>query len=113
MALLSGGSYNLDIIHGLPPLINNLSLTQFSKNIAEKSFGKENVFILDEPSMGAEDFAFYVQKVPGTFMWIGGRNEEKGFINYMHHPQFNFDEKALSIGSKMHIRIALEYLNEK
>lgn len=47
--------------------------------------------------MGSEDFAYYLEKVPGVMMMIGARNEEKGFVHLMHHPEFDFDEEAPSI----------------
>ena len=39
-------------------------------------------------------------------MWLGARNESKGFVNQMHHPKFDFDEDALALGSKIHIKLA-------
>ncbi len=112
VALESGGEYVLNIIHGLPPLINDIEKSSFAERAVQKVVTKENVLILDKPIMGSEDFAYYLEKAPGAMIMIGARNEEKGFVNLMHNPKFDFDEDALSIGIKTHIQIALDYLEE-
>lgn len=109
---ISGGDYKLNIIDGLPPLINDDSMSEFSLKVGEEVLGKENVFLIKRPTMGAEDFAYYVKEVPGTYMWIGARNEEKGFVNMMHHPEFDFDEDSLVFGAKMNIDLALSFLKD-
>lgn len=106
----SGGQYKINIIPGVPPLINDMKKSAFVEETAEKVVTKENVLILDKPTMGSEDFAFYTEKIPGVMLMIGARNEEKGFVHLMHHPKFDFDEDALSIGTKLHIQLALDYL---
>lgn len=106
----SGGQYKLNIIPGVPPLINDIKSSTFAEIAAEKLVTKENVILLDKPNMGSEDFAFYTAKVPGTMIFVGARNEEKGFVHLMHHPKFDFDEAALSIGTKLHIQLAIDYL---
>lgn len=110
---ISGGTYEVNIIPGLPPLINDLEMGEFVVNESKDILGAKNVLILENPSMGGEDFAYYLQKIPGAFMWLGARNEKKGFINIMHHSKFDFDEDCLTLGSKMHIKLALSYLEKK
>lgn len=60
--------------------------------------------------MTAEDFSFYSQKVPACFFRLGVRNEAKGIVYGVHHPKFDADEKALSIGVANMANLALEYL---
>ena len=54
-----------------------------------------------EPLMIAEDFSYYQEKVPGTFMFLGCRNEDKGFTFPLHSSKFNFDEKVLLLGYRI------------
>ncbi|WP_367182627.1 M20/M25/M40 family metallo-hydrolase, partial [Thermococcus sp.] len=61
-------------------------------------------------SMGAEDFAYYLQRVPGAFLALGIRNEKKGIIYPPHHPKFNVDEDVLYLGTAMEVALALEFL---
>ena len=50
---------------------------------------------------GAEDFAYYAQKVPAAFLFLGARNEAKGCAYPHHHPRFNIDEDALPLGAAL------------
>ncbi len=59
-----------------------------------------------EPLMIAEDFAFYLKKVPGMFAFIGTKNEDKGYVYPLHSNQFNYDESILKVGLDYYIRIA-------
>ena len=62
--------------------------------------------------MGSEDFQEYVEKIPGTIMFLGGRNEEKD-VCYSHHSNFfNIDEDALPIGAASYAQFAIDYLNK-
>ena len=51
--------------------------------------------------MGAEDFGYYAQIIPGCFYRLGVRNETKGIIHNVHTPKFNIDEAAISNGIEM------------
>lgn len=59
-----------------------------------------------EPSMLAEDFAYYQQRVPGIFFYTGIRNEEKGYTYQLHSNKFNFDEKALLSTVNVYLKMA-------
>jgi metal-dependent amidase/aminoacylase/carboxypeptidase family protein len=60
--------------------------------------------------MGSEDFSFYLEKVPGTFVFLGAKNEEKGIVYPGHHPKFDLDEDTLPFGTALHVAVAREYL---
>jgi hippurate hydrolase len=51
--------------------------------------------------MGAEDFGYYTQQIPGCFFRLGVRNEEQGIIHNVHTPKFNVDERSIEIGIGM------------
>ena len=104
----SGASYTMDVRRGLPVLVNNDEKVEQAEKIGVDIVGPENVIRLRHPSMGAEDFAFFSEKIPAVFTWIGARNEEKGFVHMMHNPRFDFDEAALAIGTEMLCRTAVE-----
>lgn len=108
---ISGGEYKLNVIPGLPPLINDKEHIYLAEKSAKKVLGDKNVIILDKPQMGGEDFSYYLEKIPGAFFMLGAGNEEKGKTYLMHHPKFDFDEDALVLGAKLHIQIALDYLD--
>ncbi|MBK8344925.1 MAG: amidohydrolase [Bacteroidetes bacterium] len=92
-----GGTVDVNIAIGYPVLTNNDALTQRSYDRAVAYLGKENV-IITTPRMGAEDFAFYSQKVPACFYRLGSGNPDKGITSNIHTPTFNIDENALVTG---------------
>ena len=99
--------YELKIDELTPPTINDPEMARFARKVAEK-YGLKHGEV--PPTMGAEDFAFYLQKVPGAFLALGIRNEEKGIIHPHHHPKFDVDEDVLHLGTAMEVSLALEFL---
>lgn len=102
-----GATYHLDIVRGLPALINDVPATDYAKSVAEELIGAENVFEVEHPMMGAEDFAYFAKAVPSSFMWLGSGNAEKGFTYLAHHPKFDFDEDAMATGIKILCGVAM------
>jgi amidohydrolase len=98
--------YKLDIETLGGALKNNNVIVDKVKDIAIKLVGKNNVIILDEPSMGGEDFADYLKYVPGCFIYIGTKNENKNIIYGWHNPKFDIDEDVLSLGAELLEKIA-------
>lgn len=71
--------------------------------------GEENVKLA--PSfMGSEDFAVFLEKVPGSFLFLGTRNEKAGAIYPPHNPYFTIDEDVLPIGAAIHASFAYSCL---
>lgn len=95
-----GAEIDLHIDVGYPTVYNNEELTAKAKKIAEEVMGKENVEET-EMRMGAEDFGYYSQKIPGCFFRLGTGNKKKGITAGVHTPVFNIDEGAIEIGIKM------------
>lgn len=71
--------------------------------------GKHNVKITP-PFMGSEDFAFYLEKIPGTFAFLGMRNEKEAIVHSPHNPYYTVDENVLPIGSALHAAFAYTFL---
>jgi amidohydrolase len=104
------GNAELEYDFGYPPLINHAEESEFVKRVGELIVGKDK--ILEAPiSMGGEDMAYFLEKVPGAFFWLGSMNKEKGFDKLFHSQYFDFDENVLPIGVEFHARIAIEVLN--
>jgi len=102
-----GASYELSIEELVPPTVNDRDMAAFARKVAEK-YGLRHGDV--EPTMGAEDFAFYLQRVPGAFLTLGIRNEEKGIVYPHHHPKFDVDEDVLHLGTAMEVALAFEFL---
>ncbi|MCU0376013.1 MAG: M20 family metallopeptidase [Chitinophagaceae bacterium] len=93
-----GAQYELHIDKGYPTVYNNPELTLNAWKLAENYLGSAKVEET-EMRMGAEDFGYYAQEIPGCFYRLGVRNEAKGITSSVHTPTFDIDEEALAIGA--------------
>ncbi len=93
-----------DFIDFCPPVVNDPDLYERFVNLTDPE-----EFIEMKPMTITEDFAFYQTELPGLFMMLGIKNEDKGFNHPLHSSEFNFDEKVLLYGIELYERIAKEY----
>jgi amidohydrolase len=91
-----GVSAKLEVLYGYPPVVNDVALAQQFKDymIANSGLRVES----PPPTMGAEDFAYFAQRVPGVHVRLGIRSEKAGSVHSGHSPQFRLDEDALPVG---------------
>lgn len=92
-----GGEIDLTIDIGYPCVYNNEKLNELASNRGMDYMGSEKVEIT-EKRMGAEDFGYYTQKIPGCFFRLGAMNNELGINSSVHTPTFNVDETCIAIG---------------
>jgi amidohydrolase len=104
-------TYTIDYLNGYPVLINSEQEALVIETIIKTQFGQES-FIHSTPVLGAEDFAYYLQHVPGNFFHVGSSNEDSRTQFPHHHPKFDFDERALVNIGKMFLAI-LDYFQPK
>jgi len=98
-------TYKIEINDMGSALINDHNLVNFVKVIAEDLVGKKNIFMLDEPCMGGEDFSEYLKITKGCYLYLGVRNETKNAMYDWHNPKFDVDEDALEIGVNLFCEI--------
>ena len=87
------------VIEGYPPTVNSEDGFEIALDTARAMLGPRNVRILTHPSMGGEDFAYYLHEAPGCFVRIGAAKAGAGLL-LAHSPAFDFDEDALRIGAE-------------
>jgi hippurate hydrolase len=92
-----------------PPSVCDPAMAERLGASARALLGEDNVKI-SRPQMGAEDFAFVLQKVPGAMLWLGVKNPEWAEPKPLHTATFDIDESALPIGSSTLAGVALDYL---
>ena len=95
-----GGEAELLIDVGYPSVYNNEALHETTREKAISYVGQQNVEET-EKRMGAEDFGYYTQQIPGCFFRLGVMNEAKGITSGVHTPTFNIDENAIETGMGM------------
>jgi hippurate hydrolase len=92
-----GAEAEIHIDRGYPTVLNHPELTGNAWQLAEQFLGPENVEET-EMRMGAEDFGYYAQEIPGCFYRLGVMNVDKGITSGVHTPTFNIDEESLETG---------------
>ena len=104
-----GASCQVDYMLGYPAVVNDAAMVDFATGVAKRVLGEGCLYPFD-PVMGGEDFAFYLQKVPGAFIFLGAGD---GHEFPHHHPAFDIDERALPVGALLNTSLALEFLGVK
>lgn len=104
----AGAGYSYRYSRGYPALWNHPEETDRVERLAKDLLGAAQVNRM-APIMGGEDFAYYLQKVPGTFFFVGGGNPEIGASYPHHHPKFNVDERSMLITGKLFLAAILDY----
>lgn len=101
-----------------PAVVNHENETAFAVKVLEDIVGKDNVNANMEPTMGAEDFAFYLEQVPGCYVFIAnGRDEHRDDLGTLgpctlHHPRYDFNDALLPIGVTYFVNLAQNYLRK-
>ncbi|MHB9028436.1 MAG: M20 metallopeptidase family protein, partial [Candidatus Latescibacterota bacterium] len=103
----SGGEGEFRVTAGYPPVINEERATAFARDTIRETLGAENIMEIGEPVMGGEDFAYYLEKIPGTFLRLG-----IGVRPPLHNPKFDFNDDALPAGIRVMTALALRFLEK-
>jgi amidohydrolase len=104
------GNAEIKIDESYPCLINDDAMTDLLKKSASEILGNDKIVMLNRPSLGVEDFAYFGQHVPSVFYRLGCRNEKKGIIHPAHGCFFDIDEDSLLTGVLVHCQTVIKYL---
>ena len=111
LKLTYGIEYEYEYKKGYPVLINDEKVARYIEETAEKIIGNENIDH-PKPDMGGEDFAYYLQKIPGAYYFFGASNVKKGINSPNHSPTFDVDEDQLYTGARILKETAMNILNK-
>jgi len=100
-----GCAHSLVYEAGYIPLVNDAGMVGFARRVAEGLFGAGTWDEASPRTMGAEDFAYYLEKVPGALLRLGLGEEWPR----LHSPQFNFNDEAIETGIALLAGLALEF----
>ncbi len=96
--------------HVTIPVVNHPQVGERLRPVLADLVGGEAHMRLDTRTMGGEDMAYFMDDVPGMFIFVGSANAEKGLNYGHHHPRFDFDEAALPIGAAVLASAVAEYV---
>jgi hippurate hydrolase len=99
-----GAAMELRYERRYPPTVNSAAETEIAAGIAAELVGADNVKRDLLPSMGAEDFAFFLEEKPGAYIWIGNGDASDGAM--LHNPHYDFNDEILPLGASYWARLA-------
>jgi hippurate hydrolase len=109
-------SVDIEFERNYPPLINHPLETAFAQKVIQDSFGHDQFVTSTEPTMGAEDFAFMLEKVPGCYVFIGNGDGDHRALGHgmgpchLHNPSYDFNDHLLPIGASYWVHLARAFL---
>ena len=112
-----GGSGELQFVRAYPPLVNWAEQTAFATEVARAAFGDEHVNTEIPQFMGAEDFSFYLEKVPGCYLFLGNGDGDHRLQSYhgmgpcqLHNPNYDFNDALLPVGATYWVKLVEAYM---
>jgi amidohydrolase len=110
----NGGIADVHFEDYAAPLVNDATITERAQKIAAKFANEKEILKSIPKSLGADDFADYLQVVPGTYAFIGSKNATNESTAKPHHNElFDIDERAILIASQMYVEFALDILKNQ
>ncbi|EAD9919465.1 amidohydrolase [Listeria monocytogenes] len=105
-----GVTVELTYTNDYPPLYNDPAVTEQVVTSLQKGLGEYLTGISEYDMLsGSEDFAYYLQKIPGVFFYIGAKPKNTSNAYFNHHPKFDIDEDALLVAAKSVADVVLDY----
>jgi amidohydrolase len=105
---VTGTKIFVNFDRGSPSVVNDDGLTDLVERVATDLLGASNVVTIARPSMGSEDFAAYLEHVPGTMFRLGAAGDDPPWPG-LHTPMFDVDERCLAVGAKILARAVLKW----
>jgi len=102
------GECEIEYLHDIPLLSNNKKITKSLTESAKKIIGAENIVELKEPTMGSEDMAYFLEKVPGSFYFLPSVPLGRTYPH--HNPKFDIDENVLWKGAAILVQTVTDWL---
>jgi len=106
-ARASGGEAEFNLTAGYPPVINEERATAFARDTLSDILGADRVVEIKDPVMGGEDFAYYLEKIPGSFLRIGVGDRPP-----LHNSSYDFNDETIPYGIRIMAGIAVRFLEK-
>jgi len=107
-----GCQASIEFRGGYPVLVNTRAETDFARQVALDLVGADNVELQTAPLTGSEDFAFMLEQLPGSYLFIGNGDQASGGHGacMVHNPNYDFDDGNIAIGAAFWVKLAERFL---
>jgi amidohydrolase len=109
IARAGGCELEFDWCDGYPPTINDPAMTDYVASVTKATLGADRFYLAPFPSMGGEDFAYYLEKVPGCFFLVGVEPPEANGHPPLHSDRYNFTDAAMGVGMRMFVGLVTSW----
>jgi amidohydrolase len=109
IAAAGGCTAKIDWHEGYPATVNEPVMADFVGRIAREELGPQRFYLAGAPAMGGEDFAYYLEKVPGCFFFIGVAPPEREAYPSLHNDRYDFTDAAMGVGMRMFLAICRDF----
>ena len=109
IAMAGGCALEFQWTQGYPPTVNDPKMAEYVANVARKTFGPDRFVPVGKPSMGGEDFAYYLEKVPGCFFLVGVEPTDRDGYPSLHSDRYDFTDAALAVGMRMFVELVMNF----
>ena len=110
VAAANGCTLDFKWFDGYPPTINDPAMADYVARIARQTVGADRFFPVARPSMGGEDFAYYLEKVPGCFFLVGVEPIDRDGYPPLHSDRYDFTDAAIVTGVRMFVELARNFV---
>lgn len=92
---------------GYPPTINDAAMSDYVARIARSALGNDRFVPVGRAVMGGEDFAYYLERVPGCFFLLGVMPHDRTSYPSLHNDYFDFTDAAMAVGMQMFVELVM------
>ena len=110
IAKANGGDIDFSYKTGYPPTINSKDESIFAANVAKDLVGKKNVITDIDPSMGGEDFSYFLNQKPGSYLYIGQKDEKHEA--HLHTTKYDFNDNLLPLGVNFWVDLVKKFFGK-
>lgn len=109
----SGAGFEIDYIHGVPPVVNHPSVTDVVTRAITAEFGASTIATVEQ-SWGGDDFAWFTREIPGSYVRLGVHDSRTDGVRLdLHAGHFDVDERAIDLGVRLLVATATAYFDRR
>jgi hippurate hydrolase len=107
-----GVTARVEFLPGYPVLVNTPTETALAREVAVDLVGADNVVLQTEPLTGSEDFAYMLEAVPGSYLFIGNGDAANGGHGacMVHNPNYDFEDRNIPVGAAFWVQLTERFL---
>lgn len=109
IAAANGCEVKAEIESGYPPVVNDPEMADYVAKVARETLGPERFIPIGKSSMGGEDFAYYLQELPGCFFMIGTSPQDRDDYPNLHSDRYDFTDEAAKTGMRMFVELVMRW----